>query len=128
MANRIRNLLPDYQSLPQFLNLLDTKQYTLTRLQRALFQSLLGFTANQPKYTLLRLLGLRREVTPLISEIPAKDLLVTSPSKAKETLSKNAVSILEKDFLAADLYNYLISKKYNVHLPNEYKHSPIILS
>ncbi len=128
LANLIRNCLPDYQNLPQFLELLDVKQYTLTRLQRAMFQTLLGFTSNQPKYTLLRLLGLRREVTPLISDIPNKEILVSSPAKAKETLSKNAAHILEKDFLAADLYNYAVSKKYHVQLPNEYKHSPIILS
>ncbi|MDR1701131.1 MAG: nucleotidyltransferase family protein [Lachnoclostridium sp.] len=128
LANRIRNLIPEYYDLPQFLELLNTKQYTLTRLQRMLFQTLLGITSEQPKYTLLRLLGLRRDVGPFISDIPHRELLVTSPAKAKETLSKNAIPLLEKDFLAADLYNYIVSKKYKVQMPNEYKHSPIVLS
>lgn len=128
LANRIRNLLPEYRNLPQFLELLDAKQYTISRLQRTLFQALLGITSEQPKHTILRLLGLRRGVSPFISQITRKDLLVTNTSKAKETLSKDAYRILKKDFLAADLYNYVISKKYRVHIPNEYKHSPIILT
>lgn len=128
LANRIRNALPYYTDAVSFLERLDTKQYTRVRLNRCLFQVLIGLEKQSDIYDSipLRLLGMRKEKSHLLNRIPNRQLLVTKPSKAKETLSREAYTILETDFFATDLYSFVSSAGQTLRADSEYKHSPII--
>lgn len=131
-ARRIKKLLPTYTNFLEFSLTLKTKQYTLTRIQRGLLHILLGikkdFTQQQPA-PYIRILGLRKEASFLINKKNSEALvpIITKVADAKNLLSDSAMTLLEQDIFATNLYNRMIYSKFGTIMPDEYRQG-IILS
>ena len=118
LADRMENLLADFRTTEQFASLLHTKQYTKSRIDRCLFQILLGIGKQAPENIPplpLRLLGLNPAFSFLLK---GRDDIITKPAKAKEALTT--------DFFATDLYNYTIFKTSGYVIKQDFYHSPIV--
>lgn len=118
LADRMENLLSDFRTTEQFASLLHTKQYTKSRIDRCLFQILLGIGKQSPENIPplpLRLLGLNPAFSFLLK---GRDDIITKPAKAKEALTT--------DFFATDLYNYTIFKTSGYVIKQDFYHSPIV--
>lgn len=115
LADRMENLLSNFRTTEQFASLLHTKQYTKSRIDRCLFQIILGIGKQSPENVPLRLLGLNPAFSFLLK---GRDDIITKPAKAKEALTT--------DFFATDLYNYTIFKTSGYVIKQDFYHSPIV--
>lgn len=148
LADRIINNLENICDFDSFISILKTKQYTYTRISRALMHIILDiYKDDMPdsRNTLsshivvpyLRLLGMNKAKSSLIRKITSVPVItkVADYQKIFYKYSENedsdfnydkAVKIFEKDIFAADLYRNLILPKDNT-CPDEYR-AGIILS
>lgn len=109
----IKNAVNSCNSIVELLNLIKSKRYTQTRIQRILLYALLGVTKKDmeiSKNTLpyIRVLGFNENGKNLISEISKKNpklKLVTSVKKFVDTnKNKNLNLMLSKDIFATNVY------------------------
>ena len=100
-------------TLNEFMNIVKTKRYTQTRLQRILLYSLLGITKNDIKNSYrvvpyVRVLGFNSKGKYLLSEICRINPylpVITSVKKFMDTSrNKTLKNMLEKDILATNIY------------------------
>ena len=120
-----------YESLVEYLK---TKQYTRTRIERALLHVLLQITTTdfqsfrETETGYLRILGFRKEASPLLRTLQNKASVpvITKLSDAKKQLSTDAYTMLSYDIRAARLYNAQVYHKYQVLLPDEYAYLVIL--
>lgn len=100
-------------SIAEFLNMINSKRYTSTRLQRILLYSLLGITKkdmNISKVTnpYIRVLGFNEHGKNLVSEIsksnPKLNIITSVKNFTDKNLDKNLKIMLEKDIWATDVY------------------------
>lgn len=120
-----------YETLVEYLK---TKQYTRTRIERALLHVLLQITTkefqcfreNETGY--FRILGFRKDASPLLRGLQNNASLpvITKLSDAKKKLSTDAHTMLSHDIRAARLYNAQVYHKYQVLLPDEYAYLVIL--
>ena len=113
LANRIRNLLPQYTGFEQFSSLLKTKQVTHTRIRRALLHILLGLRHSEDRPAFARILGFRTRALPLLRQIREQSsvpLLSKLPPDGPLTASQIPESLRE-DLRAAELWELLVSQK-----------------
>ena len=120
-----------YELLVEYLK---TKQYTRTRIERALLHVLLqitttdfqSFRENETGY--LRILGFRKDASPLLRALQNHAALpvITKLSDAKKQLLTDAYAMLSHDIRAARLYNAQVYHKYQVLLPDEYAYLIIL--
>ncbi len=126
LAKRIQKHLYSFTSFTQFSQLLKTKELTHTRINRALLHILLNIrkAGSGPKEEIpySRILGFKKESTNLLNEIKkASELhLIAKLADAKNYLTDDALTMLEKDIYAADIYHAVMSNKFNLSMPNEY--------
>ena len=101
-------------SIVEFLNIIKSKRYTSTRIQRILLYSLLGITKkdmalSRKQYPYIRVLGLNNRGKFLISEIAKanpKLEIITSVKRFVDTNSnKNLKLMLDKDIWATNVYS-----------------------
>ena len=113
LENAIKNTANSCNSIVEFLNIIKSKRYTNTRLQRILLYTLLGITkkdiALSKKLTpYIRVLGFNDNGKYLISEISKanpKLEIITSVKKYMDTSNnKNSKYMLEKDIWATNVY------------------------
>ena len=116
LANRIQNRLCEYQNFEQFCNLLKTKELTYARISRALLHIILDIkTESYQDISYARILGFNKANTDILtimkkhSSIP----LVTKIS----TCDSNE---LQLDVKASDLYNSVITDKYQTEFQSEH--------
>lgn len=109
----IKNAANSCNSLVEFLNIIKSKRYTSTRIQRILLYSLLGITKKDitlSKKTIpyLRVLGFNQKGKFLISEAAKanpKLQIITSVKKFIDNNSnKNLQAMLDKDIWATNVY------------------------
>ena len=109
----IKNAANSCNSIVELLNLIKSKRYTQTRIQRILLYALLGITKKDieiSKSTLpyIRILGFNENGKNLISEISRinpKLKLITSVKKFVDTnKNKNLNLMLNKDIFATNVY------------------------
>ena len=109
----IKNAANSCNSIVELLNLIKSKRYTQTRIQRILLYTLLGITKKDieiSKSTLpyIRILGFNGNGKNLISEISRinpKLKLITSVKKFVDTnKNKNLNLMLNKDIFATNVY------------------------
>ncbi|MBR6504499.1 MAG: nucleotidyltransferase [Clostridia bacterium] len=100
-------------TLNEFMNIVKTKRYTQTRLQRILIYALLGITKTDIKnsyrnYPYVRVLGFNSKGKYLLSEICRINPylpIITSVKKFMDTnKNKYLRNMLEKDILATNIY------------------------
>ena len=109
----IKNAVSSCNTLNEFFNIIKTKRYTSTRLQRILVYALLGITKkditmSKKVQPYVRVLGLNKRGKFLISEIakenPKLEIITSVKRFTDNNSNKNLQTMLEKDILATNIY------------------------
>lgn len=129
LSDKIKKNLHSYSNFDSFCMLLKSKELTYTRVCRCMMHILLNIRktdlVNSVPYA--RILGFRKECSPLLKEIREKSRLplLTVAADAKQFLSNPAIaesskSVLTTDFAAARIYNSAVLHKFGTALPEEF--------
>lgn len=114
LENSIKKVANSCNTVNEFLNLIKSKRYTSTRLQRILIYSLLGITKKDIALSkkvnpYIRVLGFNKRGKFLISEIakanPKLDIITSVKRFIDTSSNKNLKSVLEKDIWATNVYS-----------------------
>lgn len=136
LADRISNQLLQFSSFTERIQLLKTKQYTYTRISRALIHILLGITdsmienCRKSDYTpYARILGFNRNAAPLLTKMKEKSEipLITKTADAANILSADALELLRQDIYCSHVYQTVMQQKSRRLPSNEYTHPIVIL-
>ena len=101
-------------TIQEFLNIIKSKRYTATRIQRILLYSLLGITKKDMALSkkvnpYVRVLGLNNRGKFLISEIakanPKLEIITSVKRFADKSTNKNLKLLLDKDIFATNVYS-----------------------
>nr|MBP3598955.1 nucleotidyltransferase family protein [Eubacterium sp.] len=128
LAGAFRKSWQEAVSFSDFVNRCKTKNITMSRVKRGVFQVLLDVKKQKErseKLPYLRLLGMRQEAAPLLGEI-SDTVLIGRVAKDKQKLTAGASELFEQDIRAADIYRNVAMAKAGVILPAEYQR-PVIL-
>ena len=111
----IKNAANSCNSVVEFLNIIKSKRYTSTRIQRILLYALLGITKkdialSKKVQPYIRVLGLNNRGKFLISEIAKSNPkleIITSVKKFidERSSNKNLMTMLDKDIWATNVYS-----------------------
>ena len=113
LENSIKNAADSCNTLNELINIVKTKRFTQTRIQRILLYSLLGIDKKQMEISkkitpYVRVLGFNNKGKELISEmmnLNPKLNVVTSVKKYIDNVaSKNLREMIERDILATNIY------------------------
>lgn len=109
----IKNAANSCNSLVELLNIIKSKRYTQTRIQRILLYSLFGITKKDIAISkkiqpYVRVLGFNEKGKYLISEVakanPKLNIITSVKKFTDKNLNRNLKSMLEKDIWATDVY------------------------
>ena len=134
LENAVKNAANSCNSVVEFLNIIKSKRYTNTRLQRILLYALLGITKkdmalSKKAIPYVRVLGFNEKGKYLISEIAKanpKLEIITSVKKYMDTSNnKTSKYLLEKDIWATNVYT--IGYEYDSWNNLDYTHKLITL-
>ena len=135
LSDRIRNSLPSFAGYTSFCDLLKSKDMTYTRISRCLLHILLNMTKEEFEtcktedyISYARVLGFRKDATPLLTEIKKNSSvpLVTSLADARQTLPADALHMLDQDILRNQIYLGNLALKNQTEMVNEYR-TPIVI-
>lgn len=135
VSDRIKNFLSDFEGFTAFCNLLKCKNLTYTRICRCLLHVLLGETKEEAsvlgesfKVPYARVLGFRKEASPLLTEIKAKSSipLITKLSEAQEILSSEANAFLLREICRNGIYETVASMKAG-RKPRDERQIPLVI-
>lgn len=128
LSDRIRNELPKYREVNEFVKTIKNPSLTTGRIKRSFFQCLFDIEKEEPVMPYLRVLGMKKEASSLLSQKEnASCQILTKLAFDVPKMDDTAKKLFAKDLLASDLYRQVFCHKYNQTLPNEYQHSPIVL-
>lgn len=136
LNNRIHKFIVPSMIFSEIAEALKTKQYTRTRINRALLHLLLQIQREDlTLWTNLnfsaygRILGFRKKATPLLKELRINSTLplIQQPAKAEKILSKEAFKFFQMDQKAHRLYETVFSLKYHIPYEEELSRKPLIL-
>ena len=128
LADRIRNELPKYREINEFVKTIKNPSLTTGRIKRSFFQCLFDIEKEEPVMPYLRVLGMKKEASSLLSQKEnASCQILTKLAFDVPKMDDTAKKLFAKDLLASDLYRQVFCHKYNQTLPNEYQHSPMVL-
>lgn len=131
----IKNAANSCNNIMDLINIIKSKRYTQTRIQRILLYALLGITKkdmqNAKKITpYTRILGFNRKGRELLSEIAntnRKINIITSVKKFEDVNgNKTLAEMLQKDIFATNVYT--LGYEYNSWANLDYTNKMIILS
>ncbi len=134
MSARLMRTALTPASFTERIEQLKTRQYTYTRISRALLHLILGITGEQIEearrsdyVSFARILGFRKQAAPLLGAIRRhSDLpLITKTADARQILTPAALKQLNRSIYASHLYQSLVSQKGR-QMKNEYTKSVII--
>lgn len=139
LANTIeKNIFElENKSYSDFILKLKSKNFTYTRISRAIFHLLLNHKKNMLEdikseknmaaYPLL--LGFKKEAGGLLSELKKRSELpiISKISNAKDILSPISLKIFENNIYADFLYNSIYFEKYGEKLCNPYRRNVVII-
>lgn len=109
----IKNAANSCNSIIEFLDIIKSKRYTTTRLQRILLYALLGITKKDMAFSkkfqpYVRVLGLNKKGKFLISEIakanPKLEIITSVKRFTDDNANKNLKTVLDKDIWATNVY------------------------
>lgn len=128
LSDRIRNELPKYREINEFVKTIKNLSLTTGRIKRSFFQCLFDIEKEEPVMPYLRVLGMKKEASSLLSQKEnASCQILTKLAFDVPKMDDTAKKLFAKDLLASDLYRQVFCHKYNQTLPNEYQHSPMVL-
>ena len=139
LANTVeKNILElENKSYSDFILKLKSKNFTYTRISRAIFHLLLNHKKNMLEdikseknmaaYPLF--LGFKKEASELLSELKKRSELpiVSKISNAKDILSPVSLKIFEDNIYADFLYNSIYFEKYGEKLCNPYRRNVVMV-
>lgn len=126
IAGKIVNSVSDYVGFSEFADLIHSAEYTKARMQRSLIHILLNITddiyENADSSCYIRILGFKKNSGSLLSEVKNRSSLpiVSKLSDSKYVLDDNQLLLLNRDIFAANLYEYVQSKKEKRKSVSEY--------
>ena len=132
LANLMKAAVSEASSWTSFVRRIKSKRYTYTRLSRLCMQLLLGITRSRydisaPEY--IRVLGFNEKGRELLAEMrdgESADLpVIINVNKASGGLSEKALSLLELDMHAADIYNLMTGTEMGQG--SDHRHPPVIV-
>lgn len=136
LSDRIRKNLYCFETFGQFCDLLKTKEITYSRISRCLLHILLNIKKNDVDAYIrewdyipyAKILGLRRDAAPLLSEIDKNSRipLLSKLADAYKILEEPALDMLKKDIFANDIYTSARTLKSGTPMKNEYS-TPIVV-
>lgn len=135
ISNRLSRLLQYPVHIEELLGYLSGKNYTNTRIQRALLNILLKnkkenmLNAIHTGYaSYLRILGFRSQASHILKEIKQTGTipLINKTADAQKILTPEIYRYFQQDIHSSTLYNLAFSCKYAVTTPSEYK-QPVII-
>lgn len=135
MEARLISRSLEFAAFSERIEQLKTKQYTYTRISRALLHLLLDITTEELLYakahdyvSYARILGFRRAAAPLLSRIKQScELpLITKTADACRILDERGLRQLNRDITSSHLYQSLVFQKSGKRMKNEYTRSVII--
>ncbi len=134
LSERLLGAEPDYLSFSERVSALRTRNYTESRVRRALIRLLLNIRKDDmaswkeilPAYA--RILGFRRGSSHVLSEIKNRAAvpLVTKTADAKFLLSGPALALFEKEVEAGHIYQTVRAQK-GYAFRNAYREGPVII-
>ncbi len=136
LAARIGRRTLDFSSFTQRTAALKTRQYTYTRVSRALLHILLDITAEEAQsrkehgfVPYIRILGFLKSAEPLLSAIKkaAPLPLITKTADAASFLDPYALKMFRRDLYRSHLYQSVLTAKSGKRTANEYTASVIVL-
>lgn len=136
LAARISRQLPDFLPFEEKISSLKTRQYTYTRISRALLHIILGITSEQiitaksegyAPYA--RVLGFKRASADLMGQIKTRGSipLITKTAGAELALPEKVRFMLRQDFYCSHIYQTVLQDKYHINRKNEFTQSVVIL-
>ena len=129
LGRRILKLRGSFRGFSQFSGLVKSKNYTLTRIRRALLHILLGIRDADVHHdaAFCRVLGFRKSSVPLLSAIKQKSRipLITRPSGY--VLSPEAKRQYLLHVQASNIYEALVSQKCEAPFVHEFSRQPVII-
>ena len=136
LANRLYHLIPRFSDFESFVTLLKTRQFTETRIRRALLHIMLNIKTNAVNAALsnrrnhyIRVLGFRREAAPLLGELKKRSQLplITKLADSPSLLGGEAQSMLASDIFASSVYHSAVNNQFRLPPYNEYTQQLTIL-
>lgn len=136
LSDKICKNLRHYHDYNSFCELLKSKELTYSRINRALTHILLNITqemyenAKSNDYAgYARILGFRKEASPLLSEIGKKTTipLISKLADASKTLNKHSLQTIEHDIFCSQVYESIVANKTGNVAKNEYQREIIRL-
>ena len=133
LENRIRSLLPSYESFSSFCSLLKTKNVTYTRISRCLLRLLLGLEQRdldrwrEGGYAgYARVLGFKKEASPLLKAISEKsDIPLVTRLSSPPDLAPLWRDLLSLEIRAGLLYRLVTEKERPVR--TEYEQALLVI-
>lgn len=136
LENRIKGNLTGASTFSAFIDTVKCRQYTRTRISRALLHILLDIKVEDfVRYKengfvpYARVLGFRKSAEPLLKSIKHNSALplITKMADAERKLTPMGADMLGQEIFAASLYQSVVFHKYGCRMKNEYTHGVIIL-
>lgn len=129
IASRFRSCWYDAVSLADFENRCKTKNITMSRIRRCVFQVLLGVEKveeREPRFPYIRLLGMRADASAFLKKVP-DTIVLGRLSRDIEQLGERDRRGVEQDIRASDLYRSVAMSVSGRQMPEEYKRPLITL-
>lgn len=136
LGRRIQTLFSSYTSYEEFAKALKSRQYTRTRINRALLHLLLNICSFSLKdvsaietIPYLRLLGLKKDASHLLRSASFHPVvpLITKVADGEKLLPEAGKRLFREDLYASRLYQYIVYHKFGYSLKDDYRTSPIIM-
>ena len=128
LANRILKNRNSFLTFEQFCACIHTKNLTYARVSRVLLHILLNIHSTEVTVPYLHVLGFRRTASSLLTIIKAKG---TAPLVTKLTtvtdISPEGQQLLAEDLYAANLYEAVITHKFQTNFIHEYEQSILLV-
>ena len=117
LANRIINRMDEYLNFEQFCNLLKTKELTYARISRAMIHILLNIKADSYyDISYARVLGFHKAQADILTTMNRN----TSIPLITKLTAYSDMKELQIDIKSSDLYNAVITDKYQTAFQSEY--------
>lgn len=132
LSIRIQRTLPSFTSFLGFADALHSKEITKSRINRVLLHILLNHKKEDywpDMISYLRVLGFTekgKQILPSIKKEGSAPLL-TKVADASVLLNDSAIKQFHMDLYAADLYRGITSIKCQHDIPDEYRHSMVLV-
>ena len=139
LANTIKQNINEIKSksFEDFILSLKSKNFTYTRISRAIFHILLNHKKKELKEIKMEsdmaaypvLLGFKKSAAGLLSELKlrSKKPVISKMSSAKKLLSERSLKIFENNIYCDFLYNSIYFEKYGKNPSNPYRRRMVIL-